>query len=74
MKNLFLRLAAQFSRRVGKASPCPPITVPRGQIKSAHPTFFLLFTIFILSSALILPYHILAEILNNYNHITGANQ
>ena len=55
MKNLFLILAAQFSRRLGKASPCPPIAVPRWQIKPAHPEFFLLFTLFILSSALILP-------------------
>jgi len=74
MKNLFLILAAQFSGRVGKASPCPPITAPLRQIKPAHPTLLLLIAIFIFSSALILPYHIRVVILNNYIHITGANQ
>ncbi len=74
MKNLFMRLAAQFSRRTGKASPCAPITVPREQIKPAHPAFLLLITLFILSSALILPCHLRTTILNNYSHTTGANQ
>jgi hypothetical protein len=74
MKNLFAGMAKAFSRRVGKDSPCPPIAVPRGQMKPAHPTFFLLLAFFILSFALILPNLLHAEILNNYRHITGANQ